>query len=177
MLKSIRNSIAVTSILYIVLGVALVIFPSTALKLACSLIGVVTLVYGAVRILSYFKQSGGAYGDRFDLFSGVLLAAAGIFLLVCPQFIVSLIPIALGIYILVDSLTAIRKALDMKALGFGKWGISLAAAIILAVLGVLMIINPFGSMETLVVFIGWCFMFDGVYTLINTIVADRITRG
>lgn len=176
MLKSIRNSLVTTSVLYIMAGVALMVFPATALNLVCTLIGAVTLVYGAIRIVSYFKD-GGSYSNRFDLFIGVLLAAAGIFLLVCPQFIVSLIPIGLGIYILVDSFTAVKKSLDMKALGFEKWWISFLLALLLAIFGAVMIFNPFGTLTSLVVFIGLGFVFDGVYTLANTIVADRIYRG
>lgn len=176
MLKSIRNSIAVTSVLYVILGVVLMVFPATALNLSCTLIGIVTLIYGAVRIVSYFRD-GGTYSNRFDLFFGVVLAAVGVFLLVCPQFIVSLIPIALGIYILVDSFTAMKKALDMKALGFEKWWVSFLLALILAAFGVVMIVNPFGAMASLVIFIGAGFVFDGVYTLVNTMVADRIFRG
>lgn len=176
MLKSIRNSLVFTSVLYVVLGVVLMVFPATALNLSCTLIGIVTLIYGAVRIVSYFRD-GGTYSNRFDLFFGVVLAAVGVFLLVCPQFIVSLIPIALGIYILVDSFTAMKKALDMKALGFEKWWVSFLAAVLLAVFGMVMIFNPFGTMASLVVFIGAGFVFDGVYTLVNTMVADRIFRG
>lgn len=176
MLKSIRNSLVVTSVLYVVLGVILMVFPTTALNLSCTLIGIVTLIYGAVRIVSYFRD-GGTFSSRFDLFFGVVLAAVGVFLLVCPQFIVSLIPIALGIYILVDSFTAMKKALDMKALGFEKWWVSFLLALILAVFGAVMIINPFGTLASLVVFIGAGFVFDGVYTLVNTMVADRIFRG
>lgn len=173
MLKSIRNSLVITSVLYIVMGVILMVFPDTALSLSCTIIGAVTLIYGAVRVVSYFRD-GGTYSNRFDLFIGVVLAALGVFLLVCPQFIVSLIPIALGIYILVDSFTAMKKALDMKALGFEKWWASFLVAVVLAAFGVVMICRPFSTMSTLVVFIGVSFVFDGVYTLVNTIVADRV---
>ena len=101
----------------------------------------------------------------------------GVFLLLCPQFIVSLIPIALGIYILVDSFAALKKALDMKALGFEKWWISFLTALALTVFGAVMIFNPFGTMASLVMFIGFGFIFDGVYTLINTMIAARVFRG
>lgn len=175
MLKGIRNSLVAASVLYIVMGAVLLVFPDTALTLSCTLIGVVTLLYGAVRIVGYFRD-GGTYSQRFDLFIGVVVAALGVFLLICPQLIVSLIPIALGIYILVDSLTAMKKALDMKALGFDKWWISFLAAVLLAVCGVVMICQPFSTMSTLVMFIGAGFLFDGVYTLVNTIVADRVFR-
>ena len=173
MLKSIRNSLVVTSVLYVVMGAVLMAFPEDSLKLACALIGVVTLIYAAVRILSYFKD-GGAYANRFDLFLGVLLGVVGVFLLLCPQLIVSLIPIALGIYIVVDSFAAMKKALDMKTLGFDKWWISFVVALVLTVFGAVMIFNPFDTAASLVVFIGWSFIFDGAYTLVNTIIASRI---
>lgn len=175
MLKSIRNSLVTTSILYIIAGVLLVMFPATALNTVCTLIGIVTLAYGAVRIVSYFKD-GGLYSNRFDLFIGVILAVAGVFLVACPQFVVSLIPIALGIYILVDSFTAAKKALDMKALGFDKWWFSFTLALVLAVFGLIMVFNPFGTLTSLVKFIGIAFIFDGAYTLANTVVADRVFR-
>ena len=173
MLKSIRNSLVVTSVLYVVMGAVLMAFPESSLKLACALIGAVTLLYAGVRILSYFKN-GEEYANRFDLFLGVLLAVLGVFLLLCPQLIVSLIPIALGIYIVVDGFSAMKKALDMKALGFDKWWISFVVALVLTVFGAVMIFDPFETAAALVVFIGWSFVFDGVYTLVNTIVASRI---
>lgn len=175
MLKTLRNSLILTSVLYTVLGVLLIAAPGSALKWGCFLIGAVTLWYGAVRVWAYWK-GGGAYNQRFDLFLGVVLLALGVFLLVSPQFIVSIIPVALGIYILVDSVSAIRRALDMKALGFDKWWASFAAALVLAAFGAVMILRPFATVETLVVFVGIGFVFDGVSTLVNTIVSDRLYR-
>ena len=175
MLKAIRNSLILTSILYTILGVVLMLRPGSALKLACTLIGVVTLGYGVVRVAGYFRGSG-SYEQRFDLFLGAVLALLGVFLLVTPQVLVSVIPVALGLYILVDSVSAVKKALDMKALGFEKWWISLSAALVLALLGAVMVLRPFKAVESLVVFIGVGFVFDGVYTLVNTLVADRLYR-
>ena len=175
MLKAIRNSLILTSILYTLLGVVLMLRPGSALKLACTLIGVVTLGYGVVRVAGYCRGSG-SYDQRFDLFLGIVLALLGVFLLVTPQVLVSVIPVALGLYILVDSVSAVKKALDMKALGFEKWWISLSAALVLALLGAVMVLRPFKAVESLVVFIGVGFVFDGVYTLVNTLVADRLYR-
>ena len=89
----------------------------------------------------------------------------------------SIIPVALGIYILVDSVSAIKRAQDMKALGFDKWWASLLAALALAAFGVVIILNPFGAVETLIAFVGAGFVFDGVSTLINTVISDRIYKG
>lgn len=176
MLKGIRNSLVLTSVLYTLLGLALIIAPGPALKSACFLIGAVTLWYGGVRVMSYWK-GGGSYSQRFDLFLGVVLLALGVFLLISPQLIVSMIPAALGIYILVDSISAIKRALDMKALGFEKWWGLFAAALVLAIFGAVMLLRPFATVEALVVFMGVGFVFDGISTLVSTILSDRLYRG
>ena len=175
MLKSIRNSFLAASLLYIALGLVLIVFPGISLNLVCMIIGAVTLIYGITRIVNAVK-SDGLYGSRFDLFVGVLLALFGVFLLFTPSFIVSLIPLVLGLYILVDAAVTIKKALDMKALGFEKWWITLAIALVLAVFGLLMVFNPFGAGEVFVIFIGVGFVWDGVSTLVNTILTERIHK-
>ena len=176
MLKYFRNSLITTSVLYTLLGLVLIAAPGKAIRWACFLIGAVTLWYGISRIMAY-RKSGMEYGQRFDLFIGVALIVLGAFLLVSPRFVASMIPAALGLYILVDSVSAIKRALDMKALGFEKWWGSFISALVLAMFGAVMVLNPFGTLEALIRFVGVGFVFDGVSTLVNTILADRLYRG
>ena len=175
MLKGIRNSFISTSVLYTLLGLVLIAAPGKAIRWACFLIGAVTLWYGISRIMAY-RKSGMEYGRRFDLFIGVALVALGAFLLVSPRFIVSIIPAALGIYILVDSVSAIKRALDMKALGYSKWWASLASALVLSLFGALMVFNPFKAMSTLVLVIGLGLVFDGANTLAGALIANQVYR-
>ena len=55
MLKSIRNSLILSSLLYIVLGVVLLVMPELSLGFACLLIGGAVLVYGVVRLAAYLR--------------------------------------------------------------------------------------------------------------------------
>lgn len=175
MLKAIRNSLVLLALLYIVLGVVLILFPATSLNLACLLIGAVTLLYGVVRIFGY-TRAGEGEASRLELAFGIVLAALGVFLLVCPQLLVSLIPIALGAYLLVDSFSAIKRSLDWKSLGFSRWWVSFLVALVLALFGLVMILRPFTLVANLVVFIGVGFLFDGVFTLVQLIVNERAFR-
>ena len=175
MRKSIRNSLVLTSALYIVLGLVLMLFPGSALRWTSMVLGAATLAWGIARMASYWRE-GGAYNQRFDLFFGVLLALLGLFLILCPQFLASIIPFALGVYVLVDSVSAIRRSLDMKALGYEKWWAALASALVLALFGALMVFNPFKAMSTLVLVIGLGLVFDGVNTLATTLVAIQVYR-
>ena len=175
MLKAIRNSLVLLALLYIVLGVVLILFPATSLNLACLLIGAVTLLYGVVRIFGY-TRAGEGEASRLELAFGIVLAALGVFLLACPQLLVSLIPIALGAYLLVDSFSAIKRSLEWKALGFSRWWVSFLVSLVLALFGLVMILRPFTLVANLVVFIGVGFLFDGVFTLVQLIVNERAFR-
>ncbi len=173
MLKSIRNSLILTSLLYIIVGLLMVVMPGVSLGLARLLIGGVTLVYGVIRIVSYIRSG---REDKFELFWGLLLALLGLFMLIWLQFLMTLAPLFLGVYILVDSFGAVKRSLDMKALGFSQWWASCLAGVLLAICGLVMIFNPFGTLEALVMFIGFGFLFDGVYSLVNTILFQRLSR-
>ena len=173
MLKSIRNSLILTSLLYIIVGLLMGVMPGLPLGRARLLTGGVTLIYGAVRIASYIR---GGQEDKFELFLGLLLALLGLFMLIWLQFLMALVPLFLGVYILVDSFGAVKRSLDMKALGFTQWWASCLVAVLLAICGLVMIFNPFGTLEALVMFIGFGFLFDGVYTLVNTILYQRLSQ-
>ena len=170
MLKSIRNSLILSSLLYIVLGVVLLVMPELSLGFACLLIGGAVLVYG----VAYLR--GGENADKLDLVLGVLLILLGLCLLIWIRFLLALVPMVLGIYILVDSLGSIKRSLDMKALGFSRWWVSCLVAAALAVCGLVMVLNPFGTIEGLVMFVGLGFLVDGVTTLVNTILLERLQR-
>ena len=150
MLKSIRNSLILSSLLYIVLGVVLLVMPELSLGFACLLIGGAVLVYGVVRLAAYLR--GGENADKLDLVLGVLLILLGLCLLIWIRFLLALVPMVLGIYI------------------------SCLVAAALAVCGLVMVLNPFGTIEGLVMFVGLGFLVDGVTTLVNTILLERLQR-
>ena len=174
MLKSIRNSLILSSLLYIALGVVLLVMPELSLGFACLLIGGAVLVYGVVRLVAYLR--GGENADKLDLVLGILLILLGLCLLIWIRLLLALVPMVLGIYILVDSLGSIKRSLDMKALGFSRWWISCLVAAALAVCGLVMVLNPFGTIEGLVMFVGLGFLVDGVTTLVNPNLLERLQR-
>ena len=174
MLKSIRNSLILSSLLYIVLGVVLLVMPELSLGFACLLIGGAVVIYGVVRLAAYLR--GGPAADKLDLVLGVLLILLGLFLLIWIRFLLAFVPVVLGIYILIDSFGSLKRSLDMKALGFSRWWVSFLVAAALAICGLVMVLNPFGTIEGLVMFVGLGFLIDGVTTLVNTILLERLRR-
>ena len=59
-----------------------------------------------------------------------------------------------GLFVIFDSISRVQNALDLRRCGYSSWKSFLLLPVLSVVLGVIMILNPFGTMETLVMAIG-----------------------
>ena len=152
------------SILMIVAGLVLTIWPGHVMNTALVLLGIALLLGGGILIHSWYK-------GRMDnvnvltLAQGILMAAAGLFVLIAPKFLISIVPVAVGIVVLINGVINLAQALDQRRKGYERWAVSLALAVLTMVLGLLVIFNPFSTMELLVMAIGVVTIYNGVSNL------------
>lgn len=167
MQKPIKGSFALTAAVFIVLGLVLLLFPGIALRTACIILGVVVLIYGIMRIIDYTKSSGSNSG--VDLLIGIALAVVGMFLIISPTFFLNIIPIILGIYIVLEGIFDIKRAVDLKKAGYERWWLALVVAIVVTVLGAILIFNPWGTNQMVVRILGIALIVEGASTLFATV--------
>lgn len=171
-MRSIKDSYIITSVLYILLGLVLFIYPEMSLKLVCGMVGALILLYGGIKILSWFRNRESGF-FRFDLILGIVFAVFGGFLLLRPDIIVSILPVTIGIYILFDSLVNLRQAFDLKDAGYDKWWSMLVLAVIMIVLGLIMVFNPFKTVSLTIMFMGGIFLFRGISNVVSIVFTSR----
>lgn len=152
----------ISALLYLIIGVLLLKFPGAAIRTVCTGLGIVTLGYGLIRILSYVMQRREGFYSAVDIVLGAVLSAIGIVLLINPGFVVSIIPFCVGIIILVHSVSKIQQALELKAISYNKWWIMLIIALITLLMGVCIVVNPFGTIEITVRAIGIVLIVCGI---------------
>ena len=90
------------AIIGIAAGVLLVIFPQESLNVITYGIGIISLVYGVLRIISYFRNKSLSPFFAGELFLGIVLVAIGLFSFLNPGGIFAVLPIVLGILVLVE---------------------------------------------------------------------------
>ena len=166
-MKLLKDTHVITAICYIALGAVLFLYPALALNLVCSGIGIVVLVFGLMKLLSYFKTKTDGLAKQLDLVIGIILSVLGIFILVKPGLIAAMLPFAVGVYIFFDSVLNIRQALELKNVGFERWWSMLVVAVIMVVLGIIMICNPFKTAALTVRVIGAIFFCRGISNIIT----------
>ena len=102
---------------YILLGLFLVLKPDTSVRAICYGCGVIAAAYGLLHVLQCRK--GKAKGE---LILGVIFIALGVFCLITPQTVVSFLPFLLGVVLMLDGISKIQRALDLRVLDAIGWG-------------------------------------------------------
>ena len=132
--RGILASQTAVSAAYILFGLVLLLRPGLSGRLICTLLGLGALLFGAVKLASYWrlKEMG---GFQTDLFLGVIFAAVGIFTLVQPGIILSLLPIVRGIALMLGGLSKVQRAFQLKGMNYSRWTVVLGTGILTSLLG------------------------------------------
>ena len=77
---------------YILLGIVLMIWPSMSTDIFCLVVGVGALVFGIFYLVRYWQNCREGFTFRLELVLAVILAALGIFCLVTPRTLLSILP-------------------------------------------------------------------------------------
>ena len=169
MVKKLKWNLIFMSLLYVGLGIFLVMKPGTALNIVCYALGGVVLACAAVQLIRYFVVERGVFQSQLTLISGLICLALGVFLLLRSDIVVSILPIVFGLFVIFDAIGRVQNALDLRRCGYDSWKGFLLLPVLSVVLGVVLILNPFGAMETLVMAIGIILIVEGAINLLSAL--------
>ncbi|MCI8478236.1 MAG: hypothetical protein HFE97_07800 [Oscillospiraceae bacterium] len=175
-LKSMKITFLLAAILYVLLGLVLLVWTDTTLAVLCTVFGSVLLVYGAVTIVGFFLHDSALGTFRLELLLGILAGALGVLFLLRPVFLLSIVPVILGVYIAIDSLVNLKRALELYRLEYPRWWTALLLAVLGAVLGGVILLNPFQTQILLFQIIGVSFIYTGLSDLWVLFKISRLTK-
>lgn len=142
-----------SGLLCIVAGILVFVYPVESYMTLGILFGVLMLIVGAAQLI--IAASSGNYLTMrgYVIVGGVLDLLLGIFLCVYPAVTLVLLPILLGIWMMYHSfmIIAFGGDLEMLKVNGGIW--SIVGGILLLLLSILILLNPFGAGITAVVVI------------------------
>ena len=161
-IKSFNTSFSALSLGYIILGLILLLFPSVSIKIICIALGIAALVIGIIKLVNYFQEKEEIVLLSTGFISGFLLAALGLFFIIKPVVVASILPFFIGLLICFNGIVKLQSAFDLHKVGYDKWQIPLLIAILTLILGVILIINPFTGAKLAAMVIGAVLIIDGV---------------
>ena len=149
-MKRIKALYITISILSLLAGIALVIWPGASVITICYVVGSAAILVGAVRLAGYFSKDSYDLNFQFDFAMGLVFLILGTVLIFHPGDTVAVLHFSVGILVLVDSVFKLQTALDAKHFGLKKWWVMLLCALLCAGLGLVLVILPFRTAEILV---------------------------
>ena len=163
--KYINISIILT-LLFLALGILVVCFPTTSIKVIAIIIAILLIVGGIFLISDY-----GISIFWVNLTAvGILSILMGIILLLYPDILVILIPIVVGMFVIVNSIVDIQLSLVLKDCGYNMWFLSIILSILTIVCGIIIMINPQSSSAALTTIFGILVMVYSVAGMTNLII-------
>lgn len=167
-IREVKKSFVILSVAYLVIGIVLLIWPDISVRSFCYVFGIAMIIFGGAYLIMYFTKDRLASVMQPDLVIGVIALATGFYILLKMEYMLEIIPFALGIVGLLGSIVKVQDALDLKRIGSKRWFLMLIFAAALFALGVLLIMNPFDEQQKLVVIlIGVSLLIDGIGNLIG----------
>ena len=160
------------SILCILLGLTVLIWPDDAMKWMCYDFGGVLILSGILQIASYLIGERVGLLRKLLLISGIVAAVAGTWIVLshgATEQILRLTVIVMGIVLLYHGFTDCKYGIDIKSCGTGGWAAALVLGVAVCGVGVLLLVNPFEKTDTLLFAAALGFLLDGMAGLFSTV--------
>lgn len=153
-LEDAKKDMILVTVFQLLAGFLLLLYPGSVVRVIGYICGIILLVYGVMHTVIYFREQTPGYGSRYDLVKGVIGIVSAVIVFARPGVLSGILFFILGVVIILDSIGKLQNALDLRKLGYQNWWLMMTVAILMAVMGVLILCNPFGTAAMLVSFAG-----------------------
>ena len=151
-----RRSSIVMAVLTLLLGLLLVLAPNRSIRLLCTVLGAAMLVAGLIYLFTWLAKLSGGNQQKVII---------GRWLLTSPGSVIVLIQFSVAAVLIFHGVIDLQGAVSLARLGIPNWWVDLVLAVLTVVLGGVVLLNPFGTMEAMTMLIGASLVYDGASDL------------
>lgn len=168
----------ISSLIYILMGLALIIKPALIEDLICYILAGAAIIVGLIKLISYMvsKVETRIAEDTNGFAIGVSLIVMGVFILMKSTMFVLLIPFVLGFMVTFKGIEGMQNVLNLKKFGFGYQKGAMIASLAITVFGIIVMVNPFSTMKILLVMLGIGLLASGAFDMLADIVFTRTIK-
>lgn len=157
-----------TSLIYIALGCALIFKPALVENAFSTLLAAAAILIGILKLVGYlFTNVQARIADDTNGFAiGSSLILLGLFVMMDSTMFVMLVPFILGFMIAFKGIEGIQNLLNLQKLGVPIAKGYLIASIVIALFGILVMLNPFSTRRILFSLLGVGLLVSGLFDLL-----------
>ncbi len=161
----------ISSIIFILLGIILVSHPETSLVIMSYTVCILLGANGVYQLIMGYTNTSLSLFDGFS--GGILSIILGILILIKPNTLSIVIPIAIGLWFIISSSYKLRIALALRSIKESIWFLLFVMALLMMVCGIILIFNPLSGMTAITITMGVLII---IYSLIDIVEAIMIKK-
>ncbi|MFR8547858.1 MAG: HdeD family acid-resistance protein [Lachnospiraceae bacterium] len=176
LIKRAKDAYIAVSVLMLLIGSCLIIWPKTSLAVFCTVAGIAMVVFGVVKLFGYFSKDLYRLAFQFDLALGILSVLFGLVIAIHPYNLIACVPVIMGIFVMLDGVFKIQTALDARQFGLKAWWMVMLLAVVSGGFGLLLVLNPFEGAAAMMILLGVTIVADGIQNLLVVLYTVQTTR-
>jgi uncharacterized membrane protein HdeD (DUF308 family) len=170
--KRSEKSIIASSILTLVVGVMLAIYPGNTLSLIGKVIGVALMIIGVSQVVIFFKNEKEDRVANTSFALGIILFAIGLYVFINDKSLTNVFTTIIGLLICIKSIYKIQLAISLKKYS-STWKYNLVSGLIVLSMGLIIIFYPIETASTILRVIGVILIVSSVYEIIESLVVIK----
>lgn len=157
-----RQTPMLMTLLSLILGIFLIRYPGISGSLFCFALAAIALTYAAIRLLRCQRSKKQGIYAPFDQYIGVFLLVIGLIILFFPRLILSFLPFTLGTLLFFSGFSKLPFAIDAFQMRTPARIPFLLSTLTPIVLGIIILMNPFGVTRLVIRFFGLSLIVNAV---------------
>lgn len=168
--KAVKWNSTVNSIIFLLLGLLLLLFPIESLNIGGYLIASILLLLGGGYLIRIIQNKGiETNGDIIYIVISIAFIVLSITIFLDPTWVIRMINIIVGIFLIISSLMNLLSLLKYTKDRTRSWWVFLSLVILIILLGIVVIVDPLFLANILI-------RLEGATLIINSIITILLTR-
>lgn len=143
----------ITSAIFALIGILLICNPEGTFKFATTILGIILIVGGVIKVINYFSDKGSLDFYNYALIYGIIAIIVGLVVIVYSSALETIFRLIIGIWIIYSGIMRMLLASKLKAAGIETWKAVLAIAALMLILGLFITFNSGAVIVTIGVII------------------------
>jgi uncharacterized membrane protein HdeD (DUF308 family) len=155
----------VVSLVTLVMGIVVIAWPQLVLIAVLYVVGAIFLVIGMVQIALYVRARSIGLPAGLSLAWGIISILIGAVFIFCHAALIPFFAVVIGIALMVDAVVKLQRGFDLKLSGVSYWWTVTISAVIMFILSVVLMFEPWGFTEMAIRFMGIVIVIDAAMNL------------
>lgn len=166
LLEAVRSNMLAQAVTSIALGLFLAFWPGITVLTIVYLLALYLAVSGIASLVAYFRSSGARYRSGGVLVNAVFLLVLALLVFLFPEAVGGFFSLILGILLTIGGIVNAVRSVELRTYQGSTWIVALVVSVVVAIGGLVIIVNPFATTAMFVLVLGVLLIVKGVADLV-----------